>query len=376
MKRFFLGFILIFGTVQLGAQEADDLLDLIILPDGFEISYFAEGVHAPRSLTVGDNGTVFAGMRNAMDDQLYAFVDADADGVAEEIIPFAQDFVTPNGVVFYAGDLYAATTTTIYRFEDIEANLDNIPDPIIIYDDLPDNAQHGWRFIDIGPDGRLYITVGAPCNICIDYDPDIFSLMLSMTPDGDDVRIEARGIRSSYGFAWQPETDLMFFSENGRDWVSDDLPPDEINVLRAPDLNFGYPYCHGGYLEDIDFPHENACEGTEPPIFQLPAHVAPLGITFYDGDQFPEAYRGRLFIAEHGSRNRSTAVGYRVTILTFDETGEVINYEPFVEGFLQGTFGTDAWGRPADLLVMPDGSLLISDDFGDAIYRITYTDES
>ncbi len=273
----------------------------------------------------------------------------------------------PAGVAFRDGALYVSAVSRILRFDDIERRLSDPPPPIVVSDRFPTDGHHGRKFIAFGPDGKLYVPVGAPCNIC-EPDPDRYANIMRMNRDGSALEVYARGVRNTVGFDWDPRTKELWFTDNGRDRLGDDLPPDELNHAPGAGVHFGYPYCHGGTLPDPEFGAGRPCSEFRPPAQNLGPHVAALGMRFYTGTQFPAAYRNRIFIAEHGSWNRSRKIGYRVTMVTLDGNNAV-RYEPFAEGWLQGE---SAWGRPADVLVAPDGSLLVSDDHAGAIYRIRY----
>jgi glucose/arabinose dehydrogenase len=273
----------------------------------------------------------------------------------------------PAGVAFRDGALYVSAVSRILRFDDIEKRLANPPAPVVVSDRLPTDRHHGRKFIAFGPDGKLYVPVGVPCNIC-ELDPDRYGNIMRMNPDGSDLEVFASGIRNTVGFDWDPRTRELWFTDNGRDMMGDDVPPDTLNHAPKAGVRFGYPYCHAGKLPDPEFGRKHACSEFRPPAQDLGPHVAALGMRFYTGTQFPAAYRSQIFIAEHGSWNRSRKIGYRVTLVTL-EGGKAVRYEPFVEGWLQGD---RPWGRPADVLVAPDGSLLVSDDYAGAIYRIRY----
>ena len=338
-------------------------LSSIRLPPGFSICPYATGVPGARSLARGDRGTIFVGTRG---DKVYALPPA-ADGPrAERVVTLASGLNSPNGVAPRDGALYVAEISRVLRFDGIEDRLDDPPAPVVVRDDFPTDAAHGWKFIAFGPDGWLYVPVGAPCNVCEPGDP--YAAILRMTPDGSRREIYARGIRNTVGFAWEPGTDVLWFTDNGRDNLGDDLPPDELNRAPAAGLNFGFPYCHGGTIPDPEFGAKHPCSDFVPPARNLGPHVASLGMRFYTGTMFPSEYRGRIFIAEHGSWNRTVPIGYRVTMVTVQD-GKGIAYEVFAEGWLQNG---DSWGRPVDVLVMPDGALLVSDDKAGAVYRIAY----
>ncbi|MEJ2339329.1 MAG: sorbosone dehydrogenase family protein [Gemmatimonadales bacterium] len=355
--------LLAFGVIRLTGQS-DPQLELIELPPGFVIEVYASDVPGARSLALGPNGTVFVGSLKA--GKVYALTDRDGAG-GIETITIASGLDIPNGVALRDGALYVAETTRVLRFDDIEARLADPPDPVVIVDGFPTERLHGWRFIAFGPDGMLYMSVGAPCNVCKEED-ERFASIMRMNPDGSGPEIFAHGVRNSVGFDWHPETGDLWFTDNGRDRLGDDRPPDELNRAPRAGLHFGFPYCHGGDIPDPDFGTERACTEFTPPAQQLGPHVASIGMRFYTGSSFPLEYRNGIFIAEHGSWNRSEKIGYRVTFVKLDGD-EAVGYEPFAQGWLQGE---DAWGRPTDLLVMPDGSLLVSDDRMGAVYRISY----
>ena len=342
----------------------DPRLTQLKLPEGFHIRVYAEGVTGARSLSLSPNGTLFVGTRSG--GRLYALRDEDGDHQAERVIILASGLNRPNGVAFKDGDLYVAEISRILRYRDIEAHLDNPPQPEIVNDTFPTDRSHGWKFIRFGPDGLLYVPVGAPCNICASPDP--YASIGRLDPSTGDFEVVARGVRNSVGFDWHPETGEMWFTENGRDWLGDDMPPDELNRVTADGQHFGYPYCHGTDIADPDFGAQRGCGEFVPPVQELGPHVAALGMRFYSGSMFPAEYRNQIFIAEHGSWNRNRKIGYRLTLVSLAADGTV-RYEPFAEGWLQGESN---WGRPVDVLVMPDGSLLVSDDQAGLIYRISY----
>ncbi len=354
------GFALI-PLVALGEVQ----LEALRLPEGFEISLFAEHVENARQMALGDQGTVFVGTLSA--GKVYALRDTDGDGRADKVYTLATGLHMPNGVAFWKGDLYVAEVERILRFPDIEARLDHPPQPEVVYDRFPSHEWHGWKYIRFGPDGKLYSQIGAPCNVCEPKEP--FATLVRLDPDGNRFEIFARGIRSVVGFDWHPETGTLWFNDNGRDWLGDDLPPDELNHAPGPGYHFGFPYCFGRNVADPYFGKKRSCREFTPPEWEYPAHVAPLGMRFYRGTQFPEKYRGQLFVAQHGSWNRSEPIGYRVVWIRF-KGGKPVAEHPFVTGWLRPD--GKAWGRPVDILELPDGSLLISDDRAGAIYRVTY----
>ncbi|MBI5695011.1 MAG: sorbosone dehydrogenase family protein [Nitrospirae bacterium] len=339
-------------------------LDSIKLPPGFQISVYTDKVPGARSMTLGADGTLFVGTRD--EGAVYAVLDKDKDGKADQVVTVARGLDEPNGVAYRGGSLYVAEISRILRYDDIERMLHNPGKPVVVYDKFPDKAHHGWKFIRFGPDGKLYVPVGAPCNSCDEGDP--FASITRMDPDGGNFEIFARGIRNTVGFDWDPDTGELWFTDNGRDWLGDDLPPDELNRVPRPGMHFGFPYCYGVNVPDPEYGEKCDPKKHTTPEMELGAHVAALGMRFYDGAMFPEKYRGRIFIAEHGSWNRSVAVGYRVVCVKV-EGGKAVSQEVFASGWLSGG---SAWGRPVDVQVMPDGALLVSDDHAGAVYRITY----
>ena len=351
------------------AHAADDelRLDRIELPAGFSIDVFASGIDLARSLAQGPAGTVFVGTGGLrQSDAVYAVVDEDGDGTADRQYEIASGLNRPNGVAFHGGDLYVAEIDRIVRLDGIENRLDAPPEPVVVTDDLPDRRHHGWKFIRFGPDGKLYVPVGAPCNICDEGDP--FAAILRLADDGTH-EVVARGVRNTVGFDWHPESGHLWFTDNGRDMMGDDVPPDELNVLTRDGQHFGYPYCHGQDIPDPEFGDVKPCAELVPPALDLGPHVGAIGMRFYRGDAFPERYRGQIFIAEHGSWNRSRKIGYRVMAVHVDASGRATEYEPFATGWLQGE---ESWGRPVDVMERADGSLLVSDDMRGVIYRIVY----
>jgi len=341
-------------------------LNLIRLPAGFEIDLFASNVRGARSLALGSGGTVFVGTRKA--GNVYALCDTNLDGRADKSYTIATGLNMPNGVAFYRGNLYVAEVSRVLRFDRIEERLGERLRPTVVRDDFPTDTHHGWKFIAFGPDGLLYVPVGAPCNACTRSDARYASIM-RMNADGSDLEVFASGVRNTVGFDWHPDTGELWFTDNGRDLLGDDLPPDELNRARQSGLHFGFPFCHAGDILDLGLGQGRSCDEFEPPAQKLGPHVAALGMRFYTGDAFPEAYRGQIFVAEHGSWNRSTPLGYRLSVVRL-AGAKAQSYETFAEGWLTEE---GPWGRPVDVLVMPDGALLVSDDYADAIYRIVAT---
>ncbi len=337
------------------------------LPPGFTVSVLTDETDGARSMCFGAKGTLFVGTRPQ--GIVYAVRDTNGDGKADETLPVLAGLDTPCGVAFRDGALYVAEVSRILRFDGIEDALDDPPEPVVIRDDLPRDEHHGWKFIAFGPDGLLYVPVGAPGNVVLREDDPRYASILRMKPDGSEVEVFARGVRNTVGFDWHPATKELWFTDNGRDWLGDDAPPDELNRAPRAGLHFGYPFWHGTGIEDPEFGVRLDRAKVTPPEKDLGPHVAALGMRFYTGTMFPEEYRGQVFIAEHGSWNRTKPIGYRVSLVRLAD-GRAASYETFAEGWL----GDDgAWGRPADVQVAPDGALLVSDDKAGAVYRIAYT---
>jgi glucose/arabinose dehydrogenase len=338
-------------------------LDKIKLPAGFRINVFAEVPNA-RSMTLGDKGTLFVGTMGG--GKVYAVVDSDKNGIADKVYTIASGLNTPNGVAFKDGALYVAEINPILRLDDIETHLQDPPQYKVVYDKYPTDAAHGWKFIAFGPDGKLYVPVGAPCNIC---QPDTMHANITrINPDGTGLEVYAKGIRNSVGFTWHPDSKEMWFTDNGRDNLGDDIPSDELNFAPNKGMHFGYPYCHQGDLPDPEFGRGKNCADYTPPAYKLGAHVAALGLRFYTGSMFPAEYKNQLFIAQHGSWNRTSPVGYRVMLIKL-QNGKPAEYIQFATGWLQDN--GNVIGRPVDVQVAPDGALLVSDDKAGAIYRIS-----
>jgi len=345
------------------AQYPDRTLPLekIKLPAGFVIEQWAEVPNA-RGLTLGKKGTVFAG--SVSEGKVYAITEANG---ARKVRIIASALTTPLGVAFQNGSLYVSAVNRILRYDNIEDNLDQPEKPVVVTDDFPNEKHHGGKFIAFGPDGLLYVPVGAPCNIC-EPDPERFALISRIKPDGKNHEVFAYGVRNTVGFDWHPETKELWFTDNGRDWMGDNLPPDELNRAPAKGMHFGFPFCHAGDIPDPKFGAKRDCNKLTPPAAKFDPHVAPLGMRFYTGKMFPVEYRNNIFVAEHGSWNRRNKVGYRIKLVRINNN-KVAKQEVFAEGWLEKE---DVWGRPVDLLVMPDGALLVSDDYAGAIYRISY----
>ena len=320
-------------------------------------------------MALGDNGTLFVGSQRP--GKVHAVVDTDGDQKADKVLVIAEKLWWPNGIAYKDGNLYVAEINRILRYDDIENNLESPPEPVVLVDDLPKEQHHGWKYLSFGPDDKLYFGIGAPCNDCdAEQNDPRFATIMRMNADGSDVEPYVHGVRNTVGLTWHPENGDLYFTDNGRDMMGDDVPDCELNRATAADQHFGYPYVHGGDVLD-----PNHGEGKNPddyvkPIQKMGPHVAPLGLKFYTGDQFPAEYKHRLFIAQHGSWNRTVKIGYRVMQVKLDEAGNSAGYEDFATGWL---YRGEAWGRPVDVRVAPDGSLLVSDDKANVIYRIAYT---
>lgn len=333
----------------------------------FRLSVVTDKVPGARQVAETESGLLLVGsMRPGA---LYAVMPG-PEGKAE-VVTFDRGLTMPSGLVLIGEDLYVGALDRVLRYRAIEKTFRDNPAPEIVTDVLPDERHHGWKYLSVGPDGFLYVPVGAPCNICESEDPR-FASILRMDPDTGETTIYAAGVRNSVGMAWHPDTGELWFSDNGRDWLGDDEPAEEINRVAEAGAHYGYPYIHAGYVHAGDISDPEFGAGHDPahyvaPEIRIQAHSAALGLAFYTGNQFPAAYRNALFIAEHGSWNRSSKVGYRVSVVRFTEAGPV--YEPFLDLWLKGEKVT---GRPNDVLVSRDGSLLISDDKTGAIYRVTY----
>jgi glucose/arabinose dehydrogenase len=361
MKTRTLALLVLAGASSAFAQSKLPI-ERIKVPPGFEVTVFAEGVDNARSMALGEKGTLFVGSMGS-GGNVYAIKH---DGKkATQVTTIAKGLDTPNGVAVKDGALYVAEISKIWRYDNIESTL-GAAKPTLVYGKYPTDKHHGWKFIRFGPDGWLYVPVGAPCNIC-DREPPYASIT-RLKPDGSAMEVYARGVRNSVGFDWHPETRELWFTDNGRDMMGDDVPDDELDHAPKAGMHFGYPYCHAGDVADPEFGARRKCAEFTPPAQKLGAHVASLGMRFYTGSMFPAEYRDRIFIAEHGSWNRSKKSGYRVVAVKV-EGGKAVEHTVFAEGFLDAA-GDKAWGRPVDVQVMPDGALLVSDDTAGAIYRI------
>ena len=349
-----------------GAARAAAPLRNLKVPPGFAVSIYSDQVPNAREMALGDHGTVFVGSFN--EGKVYALAGMDADGRAEHVYTIASGLEMPVGVAFHDGALYVSAVSRILKYPGIEQHLADPPQPVVVTDKLPTKTHHGWKFIAFGPDGKLYVPVGAPCNIC-DAGPG-FAKILRMNPDGSGWQTVATGIRNSVGFDWQPDTHTFWFTNNGRDLMGDDVPDDTLNRVDKLGEHFGFPYCHAGNVPDPEFGKGHPCSDYAQPALRLGAHVAALGMRFYVGRMFPKTYDDAIFIAEHGSWNRSRKSGYRVVAVRVGRDGKVTGSQPFLTGFLDGQ---KTLGRPADVQPLRDGSLLVSDDYNGVIYRIAYT---
>ena len=355
------------ASTSLAIDEAlERNLQKISLPPGFKVDVFAQ-VEGARSMAFGQStGTIFVGTRG---DSVYAAVDKDKDRKADQVITMMTGLKMPNGVAVHQGHLYVAEQHRITRYPAPGFSLALPWDQMreIIYEDLPDKAHHGWRYIGFGPDEKLYVTVGAPCNIC---DPKgIEATIIRMNPDGSEMEVFAKGVRNSVGLDFHPLTAVIYFTDNGTDLMGDTIPPCEVNAAPKTGKHYGFPYYAGGSERHKDWADKKPPQDVTMPVVEFEAHVAPLGLRFYTGKMFPAEYHNDAFVAQHGSWNRSDAIGYRIMRIKFDPKGKLFGKEVFADGWLQAG---EAWGRPVDLLQLPDGSLLVSDDYQGLIYRISY----
>jgi glucose/arabinose dehydrogenase len=355
----------------LGVADASQKLPLQLLsvPSGAKVSVYARVPNA-RQMVLSPNGTLFVGNRDG-GGGVWAVVDKDKDGVGEQVIQIGKNMRSPNGVEFKDGSLYVGEISRILRYDNIESQLDAIaaggplPKPVVVTDKYPTDDHHGWKYIRFGPDGWLYVPVGAPCNVCDKGDP--FASITRIKPDGSGREIFARGIRNTVGFDWDPKTKELWFTDNGRDMMGDNKPFDELNHAPKAGMHFGFPYCHANGISDPEFGKGKDCANYTSSAMDLGPHVAALGMKFYSGTMFP-GLAGDIIYAEHGSWNRTEKSGYRVMHVKMKD-GKPVENTPLVEGFLAKA-GGQVWGRPVDIVVMPDGSILFSDDYGGVIYRI------
>lgn len=357
------------NPMEVNPQE---YLERLSLPQGFSISIYADGLDDARSLAVAEDGTLFVGTRGNMGQdavgKVYAILpDGNGDGRGDEVVTLAEGLNYPNGVALHEGDLYVAEIGRILRYPDVLDNLRGMPEPEVVSEAFDDIFHHGWKHIDFGPDGKLYVPVGAPCNIC--EVEGLSGTIARLDPDGSNLEVVARGVRNSVGFDWHPETGEMYFTDNGRDLWGNERPPEELNRVTRAGAHFGFPHRYGSDLVDEEYPSGMSDTDFTPPAVELPAHSAPLGIEFYTAVMFPQEYRNQLFLASHGSWNRNPPRGYKIRLVRFEGGEPTGEYEDFVTGWL---IDERYWGRPVDMEIAPDGALLVSDDHNDLIYRISY----
>jgi glucose/arabinose dehydrogenase len=338
-------------------------VDKIKVPPGFKVELWASGINNARVMTWGEKGTLFVSSRVA--GQVYAVVDK---GGTREVKVIAKGLNLPNGVAFKDGTLYVAEVSKIWKLEKIEDTLDSPGEPKMVYETLPKDLPHGWKYLAFGPDGKLYFNIGAPCNICLP--PDTHANLSRVNPDGTGFEYVAHGVRNSVGFDWHPVSKKLYFTTHGRDWLGEEMPNDRLDVVSRKGQHFGYPFCHQGDLLDPEFGKGKNCNDYVKPLLKTGPHIAGNGVEFYTGSMFPAEYKNRLFLAQRGSWNRTKKIGFRVAMVTLDAKGSVAKYEPFATGWLQGE---EVWGRPVYTRQMKDGSLLISDDYAGAIYRVSYS---
>ena len=332
------------------------------VPAGFNIEVYASGMANARSLAMSDKGTVFVGSR--LVDKVYAIVNKDGKRTVKVV---ASGLYRPNGVAFKDGTLYIAELSKISKIEKVDDVLDNPPKPTMIYDNLPKDEAHGWKFIAIGPDNKLYVPIGQPGNNVL-HD-DAHGQIRRMNLDGSGAEVIARGVRNTVGFDWHPENKQLYFTDNGRDWASEDVPEDELNRVTKVGEHFGSPYCYQGNFPDPEFGWGHSCSEFTAPVGLMGPHTAVLGMRFYTGNMLPKSYKNSIIVARHGSWNRSKKVGGDVAVVKLNKDGTVKSMEPLITGFLENN---SYIGRPVDVLQMKDGSLLVSDDWNGAVYRITY----
>jgi glucose/arabinose dehydrogenase len=331
-------------------------------PKGFKLEVYASGMPNARSLALSDKGTVFVGSR--LQDKVYAITNKDGK---RQVHVLVSGLYRPNGVAYKNGTLYIAELSQISKIEHVDDQIDKSPKPVVIYNNLPKDEAHGWKFLAIGPDNKLYFEVGQPGNNVL-HDKDHGQLR-RINLDGSGAEVIAYGIRNTVGFDWNPKTKDLYFTDNGRDWLSEDLPNDKLNRLTKVGQDFGEPYCHQGNIPDIEFGWGHDCKDYVPPVALLGPHAAALGMRFYTGTMFPAEYRDQIFVARHGSWNRTVKFGGDIALVKLNKDGSVKSVEPFITGFIQNN---NYVGRPVDVMNMPDGSLLISDDWNGAVYRLTY----
>jgi glucose/arabinose dehydrogenase len=339
-------------------------LPKLTAPPGFKVEVFQSGILDARGLRRGDKGTIFVSSLFVAG-KIYAIT---GEKGKRQVKTIAEKLELPNGIEFKGGSLYVATPKQITRYDKIEDNLDHPPAPVVVFDKLPGDIPHGWKFIKFGPDGKLYVPVGANCNIC-EPDPEKYTIIFRINADGSGKEIVARGMRNTVGFDFHPKTKELWFTDNQRDWLAEDMPLDELNRVAHPGKDhFGFPYCHSGIMTDPQFGWGKSCADYVKPAALLGPHAAPLGMRFYTGKSFPAKYQGAIFIARHGPWNRTQKYA-DVSVAYLDAQSRVTKVEPFLTGFVKDN---QYVGRPVDVLVMPDGALLVSDDHAGAVYRVSY----
>jgi glucose/arabinose dehydrogenase len=344
-------------------EDLEKNLKAIKLPKGFKISVYAQGVNSARQMAWGDKGTLFVGSFSA--GSVYAITDS---GGKKEVKTILKGLQMPTGIAFRDGALYVADINRILKYENAEASLDKMPEPKVVYDDMPKYVAHGWKYLTFDKEGWLYVPFGPPCNECLP--PTSLAQLRRVNPATGQAELIALGIRNSVGGDIDPRSGEYWFTENARDWISDDMPSDKLNRVAKLGQHFGYPYCHQGDLPDPKYAMGHKCSEFTPPVLKLGAHVAPLGMKFYTGKQFPGEYKNNIFIAEHGSWNRHKYQGGRIMRVITDPQGKKIKQEVFAAGWINGD--QSYTGRPGDIVLAADGSMLVSDDWAGAIYRISY----
>jgi glucose/arabinose dehydrogenase len=339
-------------------------IDKINVPDGFAVEIWATGIPGGRAMARGDKGKIYVGTR--IIGRVYEITD---DGVRRTSRVVVDKLTQPAGVAFANGSLYVMAINRVLRFDGIEDNPNVQPVDLTDKFNLPPLQHHNWKYIRFGPDKKLYVPFGAPCNIC---EPTAeYAQIRRYNPDGSGMEVLARGVRNTVGFDWHPKTGELWFTDHGRDWMGDDTPQDELNRISQTGLNFGFPYCHAQGLPDQDIKKSDPCAGVTRPVALMGPHAAAMGVQFYTGKMFPAQYRDAMFIARKGSWNRTKLIGFDVVTVRASADGKSARVTPFMTGFMDAKENS-FWGRPAYLLQMPDGALLVSDEQLGAIYRVSY----
>lgn len=349
------------------AFAADPPIENLKLHDGFKIEVFSSEVVGARSMALGDDGVVYVGTRHSAKGRVYAVVDKDGDFKADEVHIIAEGLTLPNGIEFIDGDLYIAALNKVLCLRDIGEHLTSPPEPEVITDSMPEDSTHGWKYLRQGPDDKLYMNIGNPSDAGLNEDP--YASIVRMNLDGSGFEVYARGVRNSLGFDWHPKNGDLYFSDMGRDNLGDNRPACEVNRASEAGQHFGFPFYHAGLVADPDLGKDKNPDDYVKPLQNLGPHASPLGLTFYTGDMFPKRYKNQILVAEHGSGGRTVKIGYRIALIELDKKGNAKNYEPFIDGWV---VDQEHWGRPADVMNLPDGSILISDDGAGALYRVTY----